>query len=990
MNQPGIVWLCGLLLAGHAVVTAATVETAETIATAAKPASRSTSVRVEICERGLDDKDVWPDVSPAATESFDVPAFGIDQIPPKYVDDGVRGTRPSPSLVRLSAVVDLPPGKHRFLIRARSASRLSISGTLVAETPFAPRNGGDGSQADTERLVPLDLGRGFRFAQRGEYEKIAEFATPGGLAEVTFEVFAGGREGEKPRRVEVGETVVAIARSGNEQWELLTPSTELIPYTDSAWEDYRTRVAKSVAESNAASRAALRDKNAGYWAKRREAARAWLDSVPEIAVPPLPGGFSGQNSVDHFIAAKFESVKSQHRHGPAENVDFFRDVKPLLESRCIDCHRGVKAKGGLRLDNGEFAREGGDSGLAFVAGNAEESELLRRVTSSDTGEVMPPKGSRLTENETSLLTRWIKEGASWPELPLVRDSFAGSVDDAGFIRRVMLDTVGVPPAAEELRRFLADSAPDKRTVLIDRLLEDPRWADHWMPFWQDLLAENPNILNPTLNNTGPFRWWLYESLLDNLPLDRMVTQLVLQRGGEREGGPAGFGEASQNDVPFAAKGAIVSSTFLGIDLKCARCHDSPTGAFKQEQLFQLGAMLAVQPLDVPTTSSVDPVKLNAGGRTPLIEVTLRPGSKVEPEWPFPALATPALAKELVQNTDDQRERLAALLTAPANERFAQVIANRVWQRFMGRGIVEPLDDWEKGTPTHPELLQWLGREFVRSGYQVKALARTIMDSAAYQRAVDPALRVPDPLYTASEPRRLSAEQIVDSLFAATGKPFRTEPMCLDLNGRRDTGNSIDLGTPRRAWMLASLSNERDRPSLTLPRLQVVSDVMSAFGWRGARQDPASTRDIAPNALQPAILANGVMSQWLTRLSDDHGLTEVALREQPVEMLVEELFLRLLSRSPSVQEKARYVSWLSDGFASRRIADPRMESPAHVAPKFITWTNHLQPESDPAAQERIAAVRKGDPPTRQLDPHWRVRCEDTIWALINSPEMLYRP
>ena len=269
-----------------------------------------------------------------------------------------------------------------------------------------------------------------------------------------------------------------------------------------------------------------------------------------------------------------------------------------------------------------------------------------------------------------------------------------------------------------------------------------------MPVWQDLLAENPNILNPTLNNTGPFRWWLYESLVDDLPLDRMVTQLVMQHGGEREGGPAGFGVASQNDVPFATKGAIVSSTFLGVDLKCARCHDSPTGAFKQEQLFQLGAMLAVHPLDVPKTSSVDPVKLNTGGRTPLIEVTLMPGSKVEPVWPFPDFADPRLTTELVPNTSDLREQLAALLTAPQNQRFAQVIANRVWQRFMGRGIVEPLDDWEKGTPTHPELLQWLGREFVRNGYQIKALARTILNSAAYQRAIDLTLREPDPLYSA--------------------------------------------------------------------------------------------------------------------------------------------------------------------------------------------------------------------------------------------------
>jgi hypothetical protein len=947
-------------------------------------------VRVEICEQGLDDKDAWPEVAPTSTESFEIPAFGIDRLPPKYVDDGIHGKRPSPSLVRLVSVVELPAGNHRILIRARSASHLSIDGVKIAETAFAPKNGGDGSQADTERLIPLDLGPGYRFAPRGEYETIAQYEAPGGPVEVRFELFAGGREGKGARRVEVGESVVAVAKAGSETWELLTPTATEFPYTDAQWERYQYTVERIVARHSANQRATLRDQSADYWKKRREASTAWLSSSPEVSIPTLPEGLTANNPVDNFVVAAFTSVKAQNRHSSPENVDYFRDVKPLLESRCIDCHRGVKAKGGLRLDRQAAALQGGENGPAIVPGDNTQGELLRRISSDDPDIVMPPKGTRLTDAEVALISRWIQEGASWPELPLVRDSLAEPVDDAGFIRRAMLDTVGVPPTSDELRAFLADASPDKRSRLIDRLLADPRWADHWMPFWQDLLAENPNILNPTLNNTGPFRWWVYDSLLDDVPLDRMVTQLILQRGGDREGGPAGFGVASQNDVPFATKGAILSATFLGVDLKCARCHDSPTGAFKQEQLFQLGAMLAVKPLEVPKTSSVDPAKLTAGGRVPLIEVTLAPGSKVEPAWPFPNYVEPSQATPLAQKADDSRELLAALVTAPQNERFAQVIANRVWQRFMGRGIVEPLDDWEKGTPTHPELLRWLGREFVREGYQIKSLARRIMNSAAYQRAVDRTLRTPDPLYTACEPRRLSAEQVVDSLFAVTGKPFRTEPMCLDLNGRRDTSNSIDLGTPRRAWMLTSLSNERDRPSLTLPRLQAVSDVLSAFGWRGARQDPSSTRETDPNALQPAILANGVMSLWLTRLSDDHGLTELALRDQPVESLVEELFLRLLSRKPTPEEQTRYVAWLSEDYATRRVQNPPSVVPPHVAPKLITWTNHLQPESDPAAVARNAAVQQGDPPTLRLEPVWRGRCEDAIWALTNSPEMLYRP
>src|SRR5205823_9163549 len=133
-------------------------------------------------------------------------------------------------------------------------------------------------------------------------------------------------------------------------------------------------------------------------------------------------------------------------------------------------------------------------------------------------------------------------------------------------------------------------------------------------------------LNPTLNNTGPFRWWIYESLLDNKPLDLFVTELLRMKGSVRFGGPAGFGVASQNDAPMAAKGAIVAAAFQGVEMKCARCHDAPSHKSKQEDLFAVAAMLGTKPLTVPATSSVPLDKIHAGGRKPLIQVTLKPGS----------------------------------------------------------------------------------------------------------------------------------------------------------------------------------------------------------------------------------------------------------------------------------------------------------------------------------------------------------------------------
>ena len=1004
-------------------------------------------VIAQICEEGLNDKDAWPATSLAAADAFAVPAFAIADLPAKYVDDGVRGERPSPSLLRLKATVHMPNGTHRFLIRARSASRLSIGGTQVADTPFV-RSAGDGSQHDTERLVPYDPGFGFRFAPAGEYEAVAEHTTAGGPVEVVFEAFVGGRDGKNPRRVELGETVVAVMWQGSTAWQLLTADDASIPYTDEAWDRYHADRLSDLTKLDAASRQAHRRKFDVAWDARHAAARDWLNSTPAPAVPAAPTGADVKNPVDAFVLARFSDALAVTGATPDGAIDFFRDIQPLLESRCLECHRGPRAKGGLRLDDPAAARAGGDGGPAVVPGDAAASELVRRVRTADGHERMPPTGEPLTTAQAELLEQWIAQGARWPDIRVVRREIAPAVDDLNFIRRVMLDTVGVPPTAAEAREFLADTSADKRTRLVDRLLADDRWADHWMPLWQDLLAENPNILNPTLNNTGPFRRWLHDCLLDDLPLDRMVTQLVRQQGSVIAGGPAGFGMASQNDSPFATKGMIVSAAFLGIDTKCARCHDSPAGSAKQEQLFQLGAMLAGMPLAVPTTSSVDPVKLRAGGRTPLIEVTLKPGTSVPPRWPFaslgieepavqPAEAAASAASLPPSDTDvaDQssaqaqpaeksegkkadakpeketpqkkegdkpakkpeppidmaaRDRLALVLTAPQNERFAQVAANRVWARFMGRGIVEPLDDWEKGRPTHPELLRWLGREFVRGGYRVKPLARIILTSAAYQRAVDPALTAPDPLFTAAEPRRLWAEQVVDSLVATTGKKIVLERACLDLNGRREVSNAIDLGLPTRAWMLTSLSNERDRPSLSLPRLQAVADVLTALGWRGARQDPTSVRDTSANALQPAILANGTLSTWLVRLSDDHPLTEVAIAAPSPEALVDEIYMRLLTRQPTPAELETHAGHLRSGFQSRVVANAAPRPREHAPPPFVTWTNHLQLEAGAKKEAMRAAALAGDPPTTRLDPEWRQRCEDLVWTLVNAPEMLFRP
>ncbi len=963
-------------------------------ARAALPKDR---VLVEICETGVPKAGTWSESPSAATESYVEDFFGLFELPQKYIATGVRADRAFPTLVRASALITLPAGKHRLLLRSRGAARLQIDGQTVLKTPFdQPRQftvGNAGELPVEEQNTFLDLGPGYRFAPPGNREAWGEFtftaATP---VTVVLETVIGGLNSDKaakPFRPELGETVVAVALAGTNAWRLLSPGARQIDYTDAGWAAYEAERRPHLDAMNATARAARRNVSKKYWDGRRSAARAWLAATPEVTVPALPPGVPEHNAIDRFLGARIAQVQADY--APLQQmggVDFHRDIKPILEANCYSCHQGAKVKAGLRLDQRAAALQGGDGdGPALVPGKPHESSLFQRITSTDTDEVMPAKGDRLAPREVALIKRWIEEGAVWPEFAVNHFTLTPLTDDLTFLRRVTLDTIGLVPSEVEIAAFRADLAPDRRTRLIDRLLADPRAADHGMAYWLDVLAENPNLINPTLNNTGPFRWWLHESLLDHKPLDLFVTELVRLEGSERFGGPAGFGIASQNDVPMAAKGIILSSAFLGVEMKCASCLDAPTHASKLKELFQLAALLQTKPLKVPATSSVPLDHLRLGGREPLIQVTLAPGSTVAPAWPFAQFGDEAAAAALAERPDDSRDRLAALLTAPQNERFAQVMANRIWERFMGRGIVVTVGDWEKSTPTHPELLRWLARALVRSGYDSRALSRLILTSHAYQRATDPTLSEPSPLFTSPAPRRIGAEQLVDSLFAATGKPFAVEPVNLDVDSVRTIDNALDLGRARRAWMLASTSNERDRPSLMLPRIQAVAEVLEVFGWRGTRPDPApGVRAVDANLLQPALLSNGTMMTWLTRLSDDHGLTRLALEAPSPEHFVDRLFLKFFTRAPTPAERIAYADALRPGFATR-IVSSADSAPAASTPrrKFVAWSNHMKSEANTLRLEEEAAARRGDPPTARLNADWRRRCEDVIWALLNAPE-----
>ncbi|WP_437223694.1 DUF1553 domain-containing protein [Planctomicrobium sp. SH661] len=938
--------------------------------------------------RWLADDETLPD----ETMRFQTDTFLLDRLPVRYDNWGIRESWKAPVLVRMAADVELPAGKHRFLMRVRGLSRLWIDGNQVAQT--GPMKAGqDGFEAMTPPAPPPKPG--LRIAEHRQKEVSADCDLDDrGKHRVVLEMLVGGRD----LRADPGETCVAIETPDGTSFVLLQPGSEMPhPLNDSTVKQLLAEQNRQLQMLDDQNRRSASQNMAPFWDKRHDFAREFLKQSSPV---PVPASQPNINPIDAFLDEKIQKALTASSQTPLEEAQrFHRDVLPILRENCFRCH-GDKAQGGLRLNTLEAAKAGGDSGLpAIHPGDADKSEILHRIRSESTEERMPPGPTGLSPQQVKTLEDWITAGAKWPALPLTPSDVAlpPLTRDDAFLRRIYLDTVGVIPTETEVREFLQDSSPDKRVRVIDRLLKDDRWADHWTSYWMDVLAENPTLINASLNTTGPFRWFIYDSLRDNKSMDRFATELILMRGSTHEGGSAGFGIASNNDAPFAAKGQILATAFLAIELQCARCHDSPYHSTKQQDLYALAAMLERKPVTVPKTSRVPAGFFENKLRESLIRVTLKPGVPVSPEWPFAELtgcSDQETIAQLMQNPEDLREKLAVLITAPANHRFAEVMVNRVWRRLIGTGIVEPPSDWEGKSPSHPELLKWLAREFVEHDYDLKHITRLILTSQLYAReAIRRSLPVnPDEqFFIAPDRRRMTAEQVVDSLCVAVGQPMDVEEMTFAPEAGRPSSQRLSLGTPNRAWMFSSLGNERDRPSLSLPRARAVADILEAFGWDGARQSPRTDRELAINLLQPGILQNSDAIVLFTRASHGSGLADAGVNAQSPEQLVESIYLKVLGRFPTREERELLVPQLAGGFENRLVPasewDPIPELP-HLP--VVTWSNHVQPEANSIAVEMERRARAGTPPDPRLRPEWREAYEDLVWGVVNLSEFVWIP
>ena len=585
---------------------------------------------------------------------------------------------------------------------------------------------------------------------------------------------------------------------------------------------------------------------------------------------------------------------------------------PILKARCAKCHTNGTYKNGLSFDT----REDLLKAKAAVPGKSADSELIKRITHKDPDTRMPPKSDPLTEKEIAVLSKWVDDGLAWEqgftfkpatyvaplkprrvtlpaaqpgrEHPIDRiiDAYFTAnkvaapppLDDAAFARRVYFDLIGLPPAAPELEAFLADKSADKRAELVRRLVDEKRaYTEHWLAFWNDMLRNEYKGTGYIDGGRKQITAWLYKSLLENRPYDQFTRELINPTP-DSEGFSKGIkwrGEVNASQIVELQFSQNVSQVFFGANLKCASCHDSFIDSWKLDDAYGLAAVIADKPLAVHRCDK--PTGKSAG-----------------PKFLFPELGSidPAAPKAR------RLEQLAALATHPDNGRFTRTIANRVWDRLMGRGLVHPVDVMGN-KPWSEDLLDYLAVYFADNGYDLKKLMEHIATSRAYQsRAVSLAKEIGDGyVFRGPELKPLAAEQFVDAVWMLTNtapkKPVA--PAAIP---------QFPEATPKeRQFVRATLVD--------------CDDLMRSLG-RPNREQVVTVRPEQLTTLQALDLANG-QTLTMTLARGAANILKANPNATPNE-LAEWIFIRALSRKPTEGERVAARALLGEKPTAQSAAD----------------------------------------------------------------------
>jgi Protein of unknown function (DUF1549)/Protein of unknown function (DUF1553) len=331
--------------------------------------------------------------------------------------------------------------------------------------------------------------------------------------------------------------------------------------------------------------------------------------------------------------------------------------------------------------------------------------------------------------------------------------------DREFVRRVYLDTIGLLPTLEESARFLQSQDPAKRAKLIDELMARPEFAEVWATRFSDLLRVG--LLDQRSKGGRLMYSWLRKAMLEDKPYNQMAAEMITSSGNLYFNPTSNFYYITEFSEPENIA-TNVSQVFLGVRIECSRCHNHPWEKWTQEDFWGFAAFFGR--MGVKDTYENDES-----------EITLKPAGEVISPKTKQRVQAKYLdgATEIEGLDEDIRVKLATWITAPENPWFARAIVNRVFKHYMGRGIVEPLDDFRvTNPPSNEALLDALAKDFVANGYRLKHTIRLILNSRAYQLSSVPndTNRADTLNYSHYYVRRLLAEELIDSMSEVTGVP----------------------------------------------------------------------------------------------------------------------------------------------------------------------------------------------------------------------------
>ena len=593
----------------------------------------------------------------------------------------------------------------------------------------------------------------------------------------------------------------------------------------------------------------------------------------------------------------------------AQEKELNLKVRAIFAHNCYKCHGDEKVKGELRLDSKDFVFKGGENGEVIVPGKPEESELFRRISlPSNHEDVMPSKGKKLTANDIAIIDFWIKKGAPWPEgsdkdevfkvaelaprnpvLPSASGIYTNPVDrwtnqyfienkiawpkfvdDRTFLRRLYMDLIGLLPSQQEIDEFKKDKRPDKRAIWGKKLLDrEDDYALHWLTFWNDALRNDYTGTGYITKGRYAITDWLYQSIKSNKSYDLFVKELVNPDENSKgfiEGIKwRGVVNSSQRTEMQAAQN--VSQVFLGLNLKCASCHNSFISDWKLEDAYAFANIFA------DTTLEINRCDKPTGKFTDARMLWKELGS-IDNNASVPV----------------KRSQLANNMVKPQNGRLYRTLVNRIWAQIMGRGFIEPVDMMDND-PWSQDMLDWMAFNFQQNNSNIKDLIYLITSSKTYQL---PSAGFKDPNEIVSQEykfsgrlrKRMSAEQFADAGSALFGPIFpdsmvRYKPV-------------IKILKNQNIQIFARASQVVNNPFLT------------ALG-RPNRETVSTSRESQANLLQALELTNGERFNSMLKKGAEIWTTKYKSGDQ----IIKEIYRQALGREVRSDEYKIAIKILGD-------------------------------------------------------------------------------